>query len=72
LPPDVNSGPEGELFEAALDEGMLYVPGQYCFPAEGEGVRYNTIRLSFGVQSADRIELGMQSLSVALQRLLSS
>ena len=72
LPPDVNSGPEGVLFEAALDEGMLYVPGQYCFPAEGEGVRYNTIRLSFGVQSADRIELGMQSLSVALQRLLSS
>ncbi len=69
LPEDVDTGPKGRLFDLALDEGMLYVPGQFCYPAEGMGVRHNTIRLSFGVQPAPRINEGIQKLAGAIARL---
>ena len=70
LPPDVDAGPQGELFDLALEEGMLYVPGQFCFPAEGEVVQRNTIRLSFGVQPAERIREGIEKLANALRRVI--
>ena len=71
LPEGVDAGPNGRLFDLALNEGMLYVPGQFCFPAEGEPVQRNTIRLSFGVQSAERIREGIEKLANALGRVLS-
>ena len=70
LPPGVDAGPQGRLFDLALEEGMLYVPGQFCFPAQGEPVQRNTIRLSFGVQSAERIREGMEKLATALNHVL--
>ena len=70
LPPGVDAGPQGQLFDLALEEGMLYVPGQFCFPAEGEVVQRNTIRLSFGVQPAERIREGIEKLAIALRRVL--
>ena len=30
LPDAVDAGPDGELFGAALEEDVLYVPGQFC------------------------------------------
>jgi 2-aminoadipate transaminase len=68
LPPGVEAGPSGRLFDLAVNEGVLYVPGEYCFPAEGEPVRKNTIRLSFGVQPPERIEAGLAALARAIQR----
>jgi 2-aminoadipate transaminase len=70
LPGEVNTGPGGTLMAAAINAGVLYVPGEYCFPSEGEGVRYNFIRLSYGVQSAERIELGIEALAQAIQKTL--
>jgi len=70
LPAGVDAGPDGRLFDLALDEGMLYVPGQFCYPAEGEPVRHNKIRLSFGVQPAERIAHGIEKLATALRRVL--
>ena len=49
-----------------MNEGVLYVPGEYCFPETGVPIRHNTIRLSFGVQTPDRIEQGMQALARAI------
>lgn len=69
LPEPIDAGPGGRLFDLALEEGMLYVPGQFCFPAEGEPVRRNTIRLSFGVQPPERITEGIQKLARAIGRL---
>ena len=40
----------GDVYKRQLEEGVIYVPGEYCFPGEGEPIRPNTIRLSFGVQ----------------------
>ena len=66
LPPAVSAGPGGPLFDGALREGVLYVPGEYCFPALGEPVQENTLRLSFGVQTPEKIKEGIAALARAL------
>ncbi len=65
LPKSIDAGPEGQLFGRAMQSGVLYVPGQYCFPSEGVA-RKNTIRLSFGVQPVEKIRQGMQALAEAI------
>jgi 2-aminoadipate transaminase len=67
LPASIDSGPAGTLFDKAIEEGVLYVPGQYCYPSEGEPTKSNALRLSFGVQSAERIREGIAALARALQ-----
>ncbi|MDA1050893.1 MAG: PLP-dependent aminotransferase family protein [Planctomycetota bacterium] len=67
LPPRIDTGPAGELFDRSIVEGMLYVPGQYCYPVEGQPVAKNTMRLSFGVQSCERIRAGIAALARAIQ-----
>jgi 2-aminoadipate transaminase len=64
---DIDTGPSGSLFEHALEEGMLYVPGEYCFPEAGN-VSRSCMRLSFGVQSEERIDLGIRRLARAVAR----
>lgn len=71
LPDGIDAGPDGTLFERALEEGMLYVPGQYCYPREGISARRNMIRLSFGVQSPARIRQGMEALARAVARVMN-
>ena len=66
LPERIETGPSGALFDAALREGVLYVPGEYAYPQEGQPVRKNAMRLSFGVQSPEQIRLGMQKLATAI------
>lgn len=66
LPPTVDAGPIGPLFDRAIEEGVLYVPGEFCYPPEGEPVHRNTIRLSFGVQTPDRNRQGIRSLARAI------
>ena len=66
LPEGMDAGMDGPLFEAALGEGVLYVPGQYCYPSRGERVCSNTIRLSFGVQSCAKIREGVEKLARAI------
>ena len=70
LPEAVKTGPKGQLFDEAIRRGMLYVPGQYCFPTEGVPGKTNTIRLSFGVQSPDRIHEGIASLAAAVGAII--
>ncbi len=67
LPPEIDTGPAGELCERSIAEGVLYVPGQYCYPAEGQPVARNTMRLSFGVQSCEKIREGIAALARAIE-----
>ena len=71
LPEDLPAGPSGRLFDAAVERGVLYVPGEYFYPGEGEPVLRNTIRLSFGGQSADRIRVGIESLARAIESVMA-
>ncbi len=66
LPPRIDTGMGGRLFETAIREGVLYVPGEYCYPTQGEPVCRNTMRLSFGVQSCEKIREGVEKLARAI------
>ena len=72
VPETIDTGPQSRLFEAASQEGVLYVAGGYCYPLEGEPVHANTMRLSFGVQSPEKISQGMEALSRALKSVIES
>ncbi|MBX7167067.1 MAG: PLP-dependent aminotransferase family protein [Pirellulales bacterium] len=67
LPEGLDTGPDGPLFERALAEKVLYVPGEHCFPSEGCGTRRNGIRLTFGVQPPVRIREGIAALARAVR-----
>ncbi len=67
LPPTIDASEQGELWAAATASGVLYVPGHYCFPSEGQPTQRNTIRLSFGVQTAANIDAGIQRLCAAIR-----
>jgi 2-aminoadipate transaminase len=70
LPESVDTGPRGQLFPRAIEEGVLYVPGQFCYPTVGQPVARNHMRLSFGVQSPERIREGVAALARAIQSVL--
>jgi len=72
VPEGIDTSPGGALFEAASREGVLYVAGGYCYPLEGAPVQANTMRLSFGVQSPERIDQGMEALSRALRLVMET
>ncbi|MDA7977339.1 MAG: PLP-dependent aminotransferase family protein [Pirellulales bacterium] len=70
VPESIDTGIDGKLFAAALQEGVMYVPGIYCYPMEGAPRRHNLMRLSFGVQTPDGIQEGMQKLAAAVRQVL--
>jgi 2-aminoadipate transaminase len=67
LPDHLDAGPGGRLFELAVSEMVLYVPGEYSFPDEGRPRRRNTARLSFGVQRCEQIQMGIAALARAVR-----
>ncbi|WP_460167581.1 aminotransferase-like domain-containing protein [Thermostilla marina] len=70
LPEGVDTGVDSPLFKAAVEEGVLYVPGGYCYPAEGCPAARNTLRLTIGMPDCEAIERGTAALGRALQRVL--
>jgi len=71
LPDNIDTGPASTLLPTTIDAGLLYVPGQYCFPVEGQKVNRSTIRLTFGVQSASSIDQGIAILAESIAQIQS-
>lgn len=70
MPEEVDTGREGEYFQACLRDGVLFVPGEYCFAQEGPFERpRNCLRLCFAVPGEDEIEEGVARMGRALARL---
>ncbi len=69
LPEETDTGVGGPLFDAAAEEGVLYVPGEYCYPTEGGPVPKNMLRLSFAFPSCESIRKGVEALSRAIRRV---
>jgi 2-aminoadipate transaminase len=78
LPPEIDTRRGGGLFERCLERGVLYVPGEYCFPPEAMdgagtlGGPQNTMRLSFGVPSAERIREGIRRMAATVEEVRGS
>jgi 2-aminoadipate transaminase len=68
LPEGLDTDFSGPLFDRAVAEGMLYVPGKYCYPAEGQPRPDNRLRLSFGCQSRDGLRRGVEALGRAIRQ----
>jgi 2-aminoadipate transaminase len=69
--PEIDAGFNGTLFDAALAAGVIYVPGEYSYAPEGVPIAHNTMRLSYGVQSPERICEGIKLLAGAIRRVRS-
>ncbi len=70
LPPEVDAGPNGPLVPAALDAGVLYVPGEFGHVADESGaIPRNECRLSFGVADPAQVREGVRRLRRAYRTL---
>jgi 2-aminoadipate transaminase len=70
FPADVDTGPEGALMRAALAEGVLYVPGQFCYVnGENGPTPACEARLSFGVAPPEQIHEAVRRLARAARRV---
>jgi len=71
LPKSVDAGLSGPLFGRAVDEGVLYVPGEYCYPSGDQAPAKNGVRLSFGASTPKDIHRGIEALARAIRQVVS-
>jgi len=76
LPEQINTDHESELFNRCVERGVLYVPGEYCYPDElpckersGLGGPEHTLRLCYGVQPLERVVEGVRRFAEAVAEL---
>ncbi len=66
FPPGVETGLESRLMKAALREGVLYVPGEFCYVDGADGpAPTNEARLSFGVATPAQLREAVGRLARA-------
>jgi len=71
-PAAIDTGREGDFFKRAVDNGVLYVPGEFCFyPEPGRDKPRNWMRLSFGVATAENVHEGVRRLAETLKACLA-
>jgi 2-aminoadipate transaminase len=71
LPGQVETGFDSPLFQRAVKvDGVMYVPGELSYPGPLAGRRRHQMRLSFGVETPQRIEEGMRRLASAVRAVL--
>jgi 2-aminoadipate transaminase len=61
LPPEISTSPDSPFLKAALDEGVLYIPGEFGHVSDGD-VPTSEARLSFGDATVDQIREGVRRL----------
>lgn len=71
LPEGVDTRFDSPLFERALKEGVIYVPGACCYPDDPTRTApIHEMRLSFGEASIENIERGIELLARAVHATL--
>jgi len=65
---DVPTGRKSKVFNGALEENVLYVPGEVCYPEDPtRRAPRNTMRLSFGGASKSEMREGIRRLGKVLR-----
>ncbi|MCA9098446.1 MAG: PLP-dependent aminotransferase family protein, partial [Planctomycetaceae bacterium] len=67
LPANIPTGFSSPMFRTAVEKGVMYVPGEICYPTGMTNRPRTEMRLSYGVQSPEGIEKGMQILAEAVK-----
>ncbi|MFK7788695.1 MAG: PLP-dependent aminotransferase family protein [Phycisphaeraceae bacterium] len=71
LPESVDTSRPGPLFGQAIKQGVLFVPGVYCYPKDPtRKAPRNTIRLAVGVPNPQQIREGIARLAKAVREVL--
>jgi 2-aminoadipate transaminase len=71
LPARIETGFDSPLFKQATKvDGVMYVPGELSYGGPAASRKRNQMRLSFGVESPDRIEEGIRRLAAAVRAVL--
>jgi 2-aminoadipate transaminase len=68
----IDTGRKGEFFARCLEEGVLYVPGEYAFPDGPTASPKNTARLSYGVASESSLREGIRRMALAVEGQLAA
>ncbi|MSQ94920.1 MAG: PLP-dependent aminotransferase family protein [Gemmataceae bacterium] len=68
-PPALETGPGSPFMEAALREGVLYVPGSFCYVKNGV-VPNHEARLCYGVASHEQIREAVRRLGKAAREVM--
>ena len=70
LPKETQTGFDSLLFEYATQTAkVIFVPGELCYPSSWQDRPRNQMRLSFGVESPERVREGMQRLATAVRHV---
>jgi len=73
LPQRMKSGTTSKLFQIALANQVLYVPGELCYAADPTRRKPNhEMRLSFGAAKEENIRTGIARLGKVLRDLMSN
>lgn len=67
LPEAIETGFKSELFQQAVKNGVMYVPGELCYAGPLSDRPKHQMRLSYGVQTEDGIREGIKRLSNAVK-----
>jgi 2-aminoadipate transaminase len=71
LPRNIPTGVKSKVFQAALKNDVLYVPGEICYADDAARRKPNhEMRISFGSASEENIREGIKRLGAALRKLL--
>jgi 2-aminoadipate transaminase len=71
LPPSIDAGPTGPVWPEALDAGVSYVPGSYCYAADpNRTIPKHQMRLNFGAVEMDQIGEAIKRLASVVRPLL--
>lgn len=66
--PGAETGLKSLLFQAALDAGVFYVPGELCYAEDpSRPIPRHELRISFGAASLKNIRTGVKLLGAALK-----
>jgi 2-aminoadipate transaminase len=73
LPEHIETGFASPLFHTATRQhGVMYVPGELCYPTVNGRSRAHQMRLSFGVLPPEDLREGIRRLSGAIRDVLKS
>ncbi|HEX3148133.1 MAG TPA: PLP-dependent aminotransferase family protein [Gemmataceae bacterium] len=70
LPDEIETSPNSSFLNAALEEGVLYVPGEFGHVSEAGDIPRNEARLSFGDANIDQIREGVRRLRRAADQVV--
>jgi 2-aminoadipate transaminase len=66
FPPEIETGPDSRFMRAALEQGVLYVPGAFCYVKDGQGQAPNhEARLCFATATAEQLREAVRRLGRA-------